>query len=79
MVTLVEFVARLVTSAIDLLRIMLFDVAVSDPLSAVVWATGMLLMTVSLLALGLLVLGMVGELLGLTGRRSSGPPARPGE
>jgi hypothetical protein len=64
MVTLLEFLGELVTSAIRLVVIIVVDVVLRDPLSFVAGLLGGLLIGLSVLFVGYLVLGMVVDLLG---------------
>lgn len=77
MVTLAEFIAELLFSAVELVRIFA-AVALRDPLSLVTWLVGAVLTTVSVLLLAWLALGALGQELGLVSRTPSGPPRQRG-
>ena len=66
MVTLLDFLAEIVTSAIRLFVIFLTDIALREPLAFVTWLVGALLVAVSIAIPAYLVLGAVVELLGGT-------------
>lgn len=78
MTTLVAFLSTLVASAVDLVRIFLFDVLLSDPLAAVSWLVGAVLTGGAMLVLGGLALGALAEALGLLSQPHSWPPGRRG-
>jgi hypothetical protein len=82
MVTLVDFLARLVGSVFELVVIFITRVALSDPLAFVSFAVGAALTTFSIAALGYLVFGaLVDAVSGDGGRSDDGaigraPPPR---
>lgn len=69
MVTPTEFFIELVNSTVELTRIFATDVAVSDPLSAISFLVGALITAGSVVIFGGLVLGAVGDLLGVSSPR----------
>lgn len=69
MPTLAEVAATLGESIIEMVRIFANDVALYDPLSSVSLVAGTLLIVVSSAIFGGLVLGAVGELLGVGSTR----------
>jgi hypothetical protein len=73
MVTLVDFLARLIGSVFELVVIFITQVALSDPLSFVSFAVGGALTTFSIAALGYLALGaLVDAVAGGAGDTSGG-------
>jgi hypothetical protein len=81
MVTLVDFLVRLVASVFELVVIFITRVALSDPLAFVSFAIGAVLTTASVAALGYLALGAVvdavsGDSGGGDGAIGRAPPPR---
>ena len=64
MVTLVDFLARLIGSVFELIVIFITQVALSDPLAFVSFAVGGALTTFAIAALGYGVLGALREAIG---------------
>ncbi len=64
MVTLVDFVARLIGSVFELVVIFVTEVALSDPLSFVSFLVGGALTTFAIAALGYLALGALVDAVG---------------
>lgn len=62
MVTVTEFIVRLLMSAVKLTTIFLTDVMMNDPLSFISFAIGAVLTTFSILFFGYLVLGAIGSM-----------------
>ena len=63
MATLTEFVVELIRSVVDLVIIFVTDVATQDPIALLVFLTGAAITTFAAGFLGLLVAGMVLDLL----------------
>lgn len=61
MVTVLDFIARLVGSVFELVVIFVLDVALADPLSFVSFAIGAALTTFSVAVLGYLALGALAD------------------
>lgn len=74
MVTVTEFIVRLLTSAVKLFTIFLTDVITNDPLSFISFAIGGALTGFSILFFGYLVLGAIGDLFGDAFSTSLGTP-----
>lgn len=64
MVTFMEFLSRLGTSLVELVRIFTGDLATYDPLSTVSLVGGVVLMGFTMAVFGYLVLGAIADLLG---------------
>lgn len=64
MVTFMEFLTRLGTSVVEMVRIFVTDVAAYDPLSTVSLVGGVVLMAFTMGVFGYLVLGAAADLLG---------------
>ena len=77
MVTVVGFVVRLVTSVVDLVRIFLLEVALSDPLTFLTFAVGATLTTGALAVGGYVALGVLARELGVTAPSPSQPQSPP--
>jgi len=80
MVTVIDFLVRLITSVVDLIVIFVTEVALSDPLTFVSFLVGAGLTTASVSALGYLALGALARELGFAdpaeGRRPEPAPDR---
>ncbi|WP_380681441.1 hypothetical protein [Salinigranum sp. GCM10025319] len=81
MVTLVDFIARLLGSVIDLVVIFVTQVALSDPLSFVSFLVGGALTTFAIVAFGYLALGALVDAVSSVGGGGNGaigraPPRR---
>lgn len=69
MVTLIEFATTLGESIVEMIQIFVNDVAFYDPLSTVAFLFGALFVGAASAVFGGLVLGSIGELLGVTSNR----------
>ncbi|MFB6126139.1 MAG: hypothetical protein ABEJ79_02410 [Halolamina sp.] len=77
MVTVADFVVRLVTSVVDLVRIFLFEVALSDPLTFLTFAVGATITTGAIAVGGYVALGVLARELGVTSPTPSRPQSPP--
>lgn len=74
MVTVIDFVTRLLDSVVELTIIFFRDVALRDPLSFVAFLAGAAFVTASVAVLGYLALGAVGREVGLVTPTPNRPP-----
>ncbi|PSQ05722.1 hypothetical protein BRC97_08480 [Halobacteriales archaeon QS_6_71_20] len=74
MVTVIDFLVRLVTSVLDLIVIFVTRVALSDPLTFVSFLVGAALTTASVGVLGYLALGALARELGIGGPETESGP-----
>jgi hypothetical protein len=79
MVTVIEFLSRLLGSVVDLVVIFLTDVFLNDPVGAVVFLVGAGLTTASVAAFGALVLGAALDAVGIDVGSPGRTPSRPAE